>query len=65
MESKVNEGRNRVGVYARVSTTDKGQDTELQLRDLRTFVQARGWRVHEEYVDEGLSGMLAKRPMRR
>ncbi len=53
---------NRVGVYARVSTTDKGQDTELQLKDLRAFAHARGWQVHEEYVDEGLSGMLTKRP---
>ncbi len=53
---------NRVGVYARVSTTDKGQDTELQLKDLRAFAHARGWQVHEEYVDEGLSGMLTTRP---
>ncbi len=62
MESKVKPRGNRVGVYARVSTTDKGQDTELQLKDLRAFAHARGWQIHEEYVDEGLSGMLTTRP---
>ncbi len=62
MEGKVKPGRNGVGVYARVSTTDKGQDTELQLKDLRAFAQARGWQIHDEYVDKGLSGMLVKRP---
>ncbi len=62
MERIVKPESNRVGIYARVSTTDKGQDTELQLKDLRAFAQARGWQIHEEYVDEGMSGMLAKRP---
>jgi len=62
MESIVKPERNRVGVYARVSTTDKGQDTELQLKDLRAFAHARGWQIHEEYVDEGISGILPKRP---
>ncbi len=62
MEGEVKSGRNRVGIYARVSTTDKGQDTELQLKDLRAFAHARGWQIHEEYVDEGMSGMLTKRP---
>jgi predicted site-specific integrase-resolvase len=31
----------RVGIYARVSTLDNGQDVELQLADLRSFVEAR------------------------
>ncbi len=62
MKGKLKLGRNRVGVYARVSTADKGQDTELQLKDLRAFAKARGWQIHEEYVDEGMSGMLTKRP---
>ena len=62
MKEKMKPGGNRVGVYARVSTADKGQDTELQLKDLRAFAHARGWPIHEEYVDEGMSGMLAKRP---
>ena len=32
----------RVGIYARVSTLDNGQDVELQLADLRSSVEARG-----------------------
>lgn len=53
----------KVGLYARVSTTDKGQDPELQLRDLRSYAQARGWSVFKEYVDNGVSGSKDKRPM--
>ena len=36
----------RIAVYARVSTSDKGQDPENQLRELRQFVAnkaAEGW----------------------
>ena len=62
MEDQVIEGRKRVGLYGRVSTTDKGQDVELQLRELRAFAHARGWRIQEEYVDEGISGSQANRP---
>ena len=52
----------RVGIYARVSTIDKGQDTEVQLRDLRSYVQARGWIIADEYVDKGQSGAKDRRP---
>ena len=52
----------RVGLYARVSTLDKGQDTEVQLTDLRSYVQARGWMVVSEYVDKGQSGAKDRRP---
>jgi len=52
----------RVGLYARVSTLDKGQDTEVQLTDLRSYVQARGWTVVSEYVDKGQSGAKDRRP---
>jgi DNA invertase Pin-like site-specific DNA recombinase len=52
----------RCGIYARVSTTDKGQDVELQLKDLRNYVTARGWGVHDEYVDIGESGAKDRRP---
>jgi DNA invertase Pin-like site-specific DNA recombinase len=41
----------KVGIYGRVSTIDKGQDPELQLRPLRDFCQARGWEVVGEHVD--------------
>lgn len=38
-------------VYARVSTKDKGQDTENQLRQLREFASTQGWTIVTEYVD--------------
>ena len=52
----------KVGLYGRVSTTDKGQDPELQLKDLRQYASARGWKVFGEYVDRGVSGAKDKRP---
>ena len=52
----------KVGIYARVSTLDKGQDTEVQLRDLRSYTQARGWIIADEYVDKGQSGAKDRRP---
>ena|SRR5258708_2460688 len=55
----------RIAVYARVSTTDKGQDTENQLRELRQFVTnkaAEGWMLAGEYVDQA-SGKNANRPL--
>lgn len=52
----------KVGIYARVSTSDKGQDVELQLSDLRTYAEARGWKVFKEYVDVGQSGAKEQRP---
>ncbi len=52
--------RNRVAVYARVSTSD--QSTESQLLDLRRYVRERGWDIFREYVDEGISGTKDSRP---
>jgi DNA invertase Pin-like site-specific DNA recombinase len=40
-----------VALYARVSTKDKGQDTENQLGQLRKFAETHGWRIVQEYVD--------------
>jgi len=51
----------KVALYARVSTL-KGQDTGLQLEELRRVAEARGWVVVAEYVDEGVSGAKARRP---
>ncbi len=42
----------RVALYARVSTLDKGQDPETQLRPLREYAQHRGFVVAAEYVDQ-------------
>jgi len=41
----------RTALYARVSTRDKGQDTENQLVQLREFARTQGWTVTGEYVD--------------
>jgi DNA invertase Pin-like site-specific DNA recombinase len=41
----------RVALYARVSTRDKGQDTENQLTQLREFARIQGWTVTSEYID--------------
>jgi DNA invertase Pin-like site-specific DNA recombinase len=41
----------RAAIYARVSTDDGRQDTENQLRELRTWCQRVGHEVVGEYVD--------------
>jgi DNA invertase Pin-like site-specific DNA recombinase len=51
----------RAAVYARVSTL-KGQDPEVQLRELREYASRRGWVVENEYVDQGISGSKESRP---
>jgi DNA invertase Pin-like site-specific DNA recombinase len=54
----------RIALYARVSTRDKGQDYENQLRDLRDFVARKasdGWVLAQEYLDKA-SGKSAERP---
>jgi DNA invertase Pin-like site-specific DNA recombinase len=53
----------RIALYARVSTKDKGQDYENQLRELREFVARKasdGWVLAQEYVDRA-SGKTAER----
>lgn len=39
-------------IYARVSTTDKGQDVENQLIQLREYCARSSWTVAREYVDQ-------------
>src|SRR5215813_9849461 len=43
--------RMRAALYARVSTKDKGQDTENQLVQLRQFAASQNWTVVHEFVD--------------
>jgi DNA invertase Pin-like site-specific DNA recombinase len=50
----------KAAIYGRVSTT--AQDTNLQMREVRQFVQRRGWQIAEEYIDKGISGSKEKRP---
>jgi len=51
-----------VALYARVSTLDKGQDPQMQLRELRAHATAQGWLIHDEYIDKGISGSKDSRP---
>jgi DNA invertase Pin-like site-specific DNA recombinase len=41
----------RVAIYARVSTRDKGQDTENQLTQLREHAAKRDW-IAQEFIDQ-------------
>jgi putative DNA-invertase from lambdoid prophage Rac len=49
-----------VAIYARVSTSD--QSCEMQLRELRQYVQRQRLQVFAEYVDTGFSGAASSRP---
>jgi DNA invertase Pin-like site-specific DNA recombinase len=51
----------KVGIYARVSTTDKDQNPETQLMPLRAFVQAQGWTIAGEFVDQASAKDLRNR----
>jgi DNA invertase Pin-like site-specific DNA recombinase len=46
----------RAAVYIRVSTRDKGQETENQLRQLRGFCAAQSWHIVAEYEDHESGG---------
>jgi DNA invertase Pin-like site-specific DNA recombinase len=52
----------RVALYARVSTLHGQQDPEMQLSELREYADRRGLSIHEEYVDQGVSGSKESRP---
>jgi DNA invertase Pin-like site-specific DNA recombinase len=52
----------RVAIYGRVSTTNHGQDVNMQTRELEQFAEARGWKLVDSYLDLGISGTKDKRP---
>jgi DNA invertase Pin-like site-specific DNA recombinase len=52
----------KIALYARVSTADKGQDPEMQLRELREYCERRQWTITNEFVDIGVSGSKDSRP---
>ena len=52
----------RGAIYARVSTTNHGQDAGMQTREMRQFTEARGWTMADEYIDAGISGAKDSRP---
>ena len=41
-----------IALYSRVSTKDKGQDVENQLRQLREFCAKQDWQIVAQYVDQ-------------
>src|SRR5579862_763946 len=52
----------RAAIYARVSTSNNGQDSSMQTRELQEYCERRGWKLMGEYVDEGISGVKESRP---
>ncbi len=51
----------KIGLYARVSTSDKEQDPMTQLLPLREFVKAQEWETFNEYVDRASATDLIHR----
>ena len=49
-------------IYARCSLSDKGQNPEVQVDELRRYCQSRGWQVAEILVDHGFTGSNDSRP---
>lgn len=62
MASAIIQQLTRTAIYARVSTSNHGQDVKLQTGELEEFAQARGWHLVDSYLDLGISGNKDKRP---
>ena len=52
----------RAALYARVSTSNNGQDPTVQTRELKEYCERRGWTLVGEFVDVGVSGSKDSRP---
>jgi DNA invertase Pin-like site-specific DNA recombinase len=52
----------RAAIYGRVSTSNHGQDVQMQVRELREYCERRGFEIVSEYLDEGISGAKSSRP---
>jgi putative DNA-invertase from lambdoid prophage Rac len=52
----------KCAIYARVSTSNQGQDVTMQTRELQKYAEARGWTITGEYLDRGVSGAKDRRP---
>jgi len=49
----------RTGIYIRVSTEEQAKEgfsINAQKEKLKQYAFARGWDIHDFYIDEGLSG---------
>jgi DNA invertase Pin-like site-specific DNA recombinase len=60
--SSLSQEKSRVAIYARISTSNHGQDVTMQTRELREYVERRGWQIVAEFVDTGISGSKERRP---
>lgn len=52
----------KAAIYARVSTSNHGQDVGMQTRELAEYLDRRGWQLTGQYLDSGISGAKEKRP---
>lgn len=55
----------RIATYRRVSTemqADEGFSLEAQKSRLQSYIDSQGWRLVEDYVDEGFSAKNTERP---
>lgn len=52
----------KAAIYARVSTSNHGQDVTMQTRELREYCERRGWEIAGEYIDSGICGAKEQRP---
>ena len=50
----------KVAIYARVSTADRNQTVENQLRDLQAVASRMDWIIVATFVDEGISGVKGR-----
>ena len=46
----------RIALYTRISTADRQQTIDNQLRDLNLAAERMGWEIVAHYSDEGISG---------
>lgn len=51
----------RAAIYSRVSTLN-GQSPQMQIAELESYCERRGWEVVKSYADIGVSGSREKRP---
>jgi DNA invertase Pin-like site-specific DNA recombinase len=52
----------KTAIYARVSTSHHNQNPEIQINELKSFCELKGWAVCYELVDHGYSGSTDNRP---
>ena len=55
----------KVAIYARVSTKDKGQETENQVTPWREFAAKQGWDIYHEYIDHASGSTDARLEFQR